>query len=148
MVRVKKDQFRWRKWKGNGAPTLPMDYDRFSVSEDAGAKSYEFSCYHPGAHGFDPTAGQSNENGPRQTDALAYCPAFETSPGLNAVVVATSDQPADEPICSFCLDSGIPCFVGSENDVLDRFYRAAVHFKADPVIRITADCPFVDPSVV
>jgi len=73
---------------------------------------------------------------------------LKLAPGLNAVVVATSDQPADEPICSFCLDSGIPCFVGSENDVLDRFYRAAVHFKADPVIRITADCPFVDPSVV
>lgn len=68
--------------------------------------------------------------------------------GLDDVVVATSDQTVDEPICSFCRDAGIPCFTGSESDVLDRFYRTAIQFTADPVIRITGDCPFVDPAVV
>ena len=39
-------------------------------------------------------------------------------------------------------------FAGDERDVLDRFYRAAVEFDGDPILRITADCPFVDPELV
>jgi spore coat polysaccharide biosynthesis protein SpsF (cytidylyltransferase family) len=48
----------------------------------------------------------------------------------------------------FCADAGIDCFAGEEADVLDRYLRAAERFGADPVLRITADCPFVDPEVV
>lgn len=68
--------------------------------------------------------------------------------GIERVVVATSDQAGDEPIRSFCEANQIECFAGSESDVLDRFYRAACEFKGDPIIRITADCPFVDPVLV
>ena len=68
--------------------------------------------------------------------------------GVKSVLVATSDQPADEPVRSFCAGQGIPVFSGSENDVLDRFYRAAIHSGADPVIRITGDCPLADPGVI
>jgi spore coat polysaccharide biosynthesis protein SpsF len=68
--------------------------------------------------------------------------------GIDQVVVATSQEPGDEPIRRFCADSGISFFAGSECDVLDRFYRAAVLFRADPIVRITADCPFVDPVTV
>jgi spore coat polysaccharide biosynthesis protein SpsF len=70
------------------------------------------------------------------------------APGVTSVGVATSDQPGDEPIRAFCAENEIPVFTGSENDVLDRFYRAAVAFGADPILRITADCPFVDPELV
>jgi glutamate-1-semialdehyde 2,1-aminomutase/spore coat polysaccharide biosynthesis protein SpsF len=67
---------------------------------------------------------------------------------VDKVVVATTDQAADDPIAQFCEQQGIGCFRGSEQDVLDRFYQAAGTYGADVVIRITADCPLIDPSVV
>lgn len=70
------------------------------------------------------------------------------APGVAGVVVATSDQPADAPIRAFCRERSIVFFAGSEQDVLDRFYRAAADNSADPVIRITGDCPFADPGVI
>ncbi len=70
------------------------------------------------------------------------------APGVATVGVATSDQPGDEPLRAFCRESGIPLFAGDERNVLDRFYRAAVAFGGDPVVRITADCPFADPELV
>lgn len=69
-------------------------------------------------------------------------------PSVSEVVVATTDLAKDEPVRAFCASDGIACFAGSENDVLDRFYQAAVKYQADPIIRITADCPFADPDVI
>lgn len=69
-------------------------------------------------------------------------------PDLAEVVVATSDGPRDEPIRRFCRERGIALSAGSENDVLDRFYQAAIQYNGDPIIRITGDCPFVDPEVI
>jgi spore coat polysaccharide biosynthesis protein SpsF len=68
--------------------------------------------------------------------------------GLSMVVVATTDQSTDHVVVTFCRDMGIPCFRGSEDDVLDRYYRAAVHFEADVIVRLTADCPLLDPKVI
>jgi spore coat polysaccharide biosynthesis protein SpsF len=70
------------------------------------------------------------------------------APGVTEVVVATSDQPNDEPVRSFCEENGIAVFAGSESDVLDRFYQAAVQYAGDPLIRVTGDCPFVDPQLI
>lgn len=70
------------------------------------------------------------------------------TPSIKEVVVATTDEPKDAPVREFCASAGIACFAGSEQDVLDRFYQAAVKYEADPVIRITADCPFADPGVI
>jgi spore coat polysaccharide biosynthesis protein SpsF len=70
------------------------------------------------------------------------------TPGVAQVVVATSHQAADEPVRAFCREACLPVFAGSETDVLARFYQAALQFQADPVIRITGDCPLVDPEVV
>jgi spore coat polysaccharide biosynthesis protein SpsF len=67
---------------------------------------------------------------------------------LDQVIIATSEHEADEVIARFCRDIEVPCFRGSEDDVLDRYYRAAKHFKAESVVRLTADCPLLDPAVI
>lgn len=67
---------------------------------------------------------------------------------IDEVVVATTVKPADDVVEAFCSEHAIPCFRGSEEDVLDRYYQAAKSFGADPVIRITADCPVIDPVIV
>jgi glutamate-1-semialdehyde aminotransferase/spore coat polysaccharide biosynthesis protein SpsF (cytidylyltransferase family) len=67
---------------------------------------------------------------------------------VQKVVVATSDRPGDDAIARSCERSGVACFRGSEDDVLDRFYHAARLHGADIIVRITADCPFIDPSVI
>ena len=66
---------------------------------------------------------------------------------IDEVVVATTDRPSDDIIVQECLRYQIPVFRGQEEDVLDRYYRAAVSAKADVVVRITSDCPLIDPEV-
>jgi glutamate-1-semialdehyde aminotransferase/spore coat polysaccharide biosynthesis protein SpsF (cytidylyltransferase family) len=67
---------------------------------------------------------------------------------VDNVIVATSDGSADDAIATFCGNENIPCFRGSEQDVLDRFYQAARANPADAFVRITADCPLIDPDVI
>ncbi|MGB8013856.1 MAG: aminotransferase class III-fold pyridoxal phosphate-dependent enzyme [Terriglobales bacterium] len=67
---------------------------------------------------------------------------------VDRVVVATSLAPADDAIENMCRENDVRCYRGSENDVLDRFYGAARGEKASEVVRITADCPLIDPEVI
>lgn len=67
---------------------------------------------------------------------------------INQIVLATSTESDDSVLEAWCLLYGVDCFRGSLNDVLDRYYNAAKHYKADAVVRITADCPAVDPSII
>lgn len=67
---------------------------------------------------------------------------------LDQVVVATTDQPDDDAIVSLCKQHDWSNFRGSQDDVLDRYYQAAQHYKADVVARITSDCPLIDPEVI
>lgn len=67
-------------------------------------------------------------------------------PGVKRVILATTSKPEDNvlkqlAISSFC----IPVYTGSEHDVLDRYYRTAEQHGLDTIIRITADCPLLDP---
>ena len=70
------------------------------------------------------------------------------APGIDAVAVLTSDAPGDEPLRSFCERSGVRCVAGSELDVLARFADGVRTLRPDAIVRITADCPFVDPAVI
>lgn len=67
---------------------------------------------------------------------------------IDEVVLATSTLSQDDVIQNYALEHGIICFRGSEADVLDRFYQCAVQRKADIVIRVTCDCPFLDSNVI
>jgi spore coat polysaccharide biosynthesis protein SpsF (cytidylyltransferase family) len=67
---------------------------------------------------------------------------------LDEVVVATTASPSDDPIFEGCRQRGWAVERGSEKDVLDRYYRAARAHHADVVVRITADCPFVDAGLI
>ena len=67
---------------------------------------------------------------------------------IDKVVIATSNLPTDDPVYQMTKKYGISCFRGSESDVLMRFFNAAVIAKANHVIRITGDCPLVDPPTV
>lgn len=67
---------------------------------------------------------------------------------LADVVVATTTQPADEAIARLCEERGWPCVRGSEDDVLDRYHQAAEARRADVIVRITSDCPLIEPAVV
>jgi spore coat polysaccharide biosynthesis protein SpsF len=63
-------------------------------------------------------------------------------------VVATTTVARDDVIVELCESLGVPSFRGSEDDVLGRFEGAARRFGLDPIVRLTADCPLVDPEVV
>jgi len=67
---------------------------------------------------------------------------------IELVVVATSDRPSDDAIADFCAQHSISCIRGSEDDVLDRYYQASKAFDVDPIVRLTADCPLLDPAVI
>lgn len=67
---------------------------------------------------------------------------------LQKVAIATSRLHRDDAIADLCRWHGWDCYRGSENDLLDRYYQTAQIFHADTVVRITSDCPLIDPAVV
>src|SRR5437867_555427 len=67
---------------------------------------------------------------------------------VNGTVVATSKETADLGIVVFCERYEVGYSRGSETDVLDRFYQTAQAFPAKFYLRITADCPLIDPEVI
>ncbi len=67
---------------------------------------------------------------------------------VDQVVVATTTDISDGVLEQYCQSLGVPCYRGSSLDVLDRFYQAACQFTADAIIRLTADCPLLDPEIL
>jgi glutamate-1-semialdehyde 2,1-aminomutase len=67
---------------------------------------------------------------------------------VSEIVVATSENPSNQPLVEHVERLGHVCVRGSENDVLARYLDVIQQTKADVVVRITADCPLVDPALV
>ena len=67
---------------------------------------------------------------------------------IDCIIVATTNKAEELPIIKLSKDMGVKIFTGSEDDVLDRYYRAAKEFKVDIVVRVTSDCPLVDPDII
>jgi len=67
---------------------------------------------------------------------------------VDQVVVATTTEPSDDPVTEMCQALGYPCYRGNLYDVLDRYYQAARQYQARNIVRITADCPLIDPEVI
>ncbi len=67
---------------------------------------------------------------------------------INKIVLATSNRSIDEPLLREAERIGISSYAGDENDVLDRFYQASKLYQAEIIIRITGDCPLLDPHII
>jgi spore coat polysaccharide biosynthesis protein SpsF len=67
---------------------------------------------------------------------------------IEDIIIATTINEKDKAIIDFAHTRGIKCYAGSEDDVLDRFYRAAKKFNVNTIVRITPDDPFKDPEVI
>jgi len=67
---------------------------------------------------------------------------------LDGFVVATTTEVQDDALYELCRERGYPCYRGEQQDVLDRYYQAARQTGADIIVRITADCPVIDPLLI
>lgn len=64
------------------------------------------------------------------------------------IIIATATPPSNQPIIDLAKSMNLDYFVGSEDDVLDRFYQTAKKFMGDIIVRITSDCPLMDPAII
>lgn len=67
---------------------------------------------------------------------------------IEDVIIATTTKVQDDVLVEFAGRLGLKCFRGSEEDVLDRIYKAAQHYGVDSVVRVTPDCPLMDPHIL
>jgi len=67
---------------------------------------------------------------------------------VSKIIVATTDKREDKVIYDYAIELGFDSFRGSESDVLDRFYQAVRKEKPDWIVRVTSDCPLIDPELV
>lgn len=70
------------------------------------------------------------------------------SGSIDQIILATSNDRKNDPLAEYVSKEGFEIFRGSEDDVLDRYYKAAKKYKADIIVRITGDCPLIDAVVV
>jgi len=67
---------------------------------------------------------------------------------IDKLILVTSRNDTDDALADACLDYGIPVYRGSLDDVLDRFYQAALLEDPDHIVRLTGDCPLADPKII
>jgi spore coat polysaccharide biosynthesis protein SpsF len=73
---------------------------------------------------------------------------IKRSQRIDRLIIATSADAADDVIEVFCEQNLISCFRGSLDNVLDRFYQAAKKYSPDHIVRLTGDCPVIDPTLI
>ena len=66
----------------------------------------------------------------------------------NQIIIATSTSDSNKPLLDYLREQKINYYAGDENDVLDRFYRTAKHYSGEIIVRITADCPLIDSTLI
>ncbi len=79
---------------------------------------------------------------------LFMCDRVRRARSVDALCIATSDDPSDDPLADCLRSAGIPCVRGSLNDVLARFSMAARTYEARTVVRLTGDCPLIDADLI
>jgi spore coat polysaccharide biosynthesis protein SpsF (cytidylyltransferase family) len=67
---------------------------------------------------------------------------------VEQIILITTQKKEDRIFLKIAKENGILAFQGSEHDVLDRHYQCAIQYDADPILRITSDCPLIDPLLV
>jgi spore coat polysaccharide biosynthesis protein SpsF len=67
---------------------------------------------------------------------------------IDNILVATTTDPSDDVLAKWCREHQVDCFRGSMQDVLDRFYQAGVTYSPRYIVRVTADCPVIDPGLI
>lgn len=73
---------------------------------------------------------------------------LQRSASLEQIIIATSTSPDDQVIADFCDAAGIAVFRGSNADVLDRYFQAATRYSVHTIVRVTSDCPLIDPELI
>jgi len=73
---------------------------------------------------------------------------INASKTIDTIIIATTQLSEDDVLEKLAIENHVACYRGSTDDVLDRFYQAAKKFKADVIVRITADDPFKDPEIL
>jgi len=68
--------------------------------------------------------------------------------GVKQIILTTTKEVEDKVLVNIANNSKILSFVGSEKDVLNRYFQCALKYEADPIIRITGDCPLIDPEII
>lgn len=72
----------------------------------------------------------------------------QRSININEIIVATTTNETDDSIVRLCRKLGIACYRGSEQDVLGRYFEAATDYGANVIVRLTSDCPLIDPIII
>lgn len=73
---------------------------------------------------------------------------IQKSKCIDKILIACSKNFKDKKIINFCKKNNLDYFVGSENNVLERYYKASIYSNANNILRITSDCPFTDPKMI
>lgn len=67
---------------------------------------------------------------------------------VNSIIIATTTKEEDNAIVSFARNNNLEFYRGSEDDVLDRFYKTAIKYDVETIVRVTPDCPLLDPKIM
>lgn len=73
---------------------------------------------------------------------------LKNSKTINRIIIATTHDSLDDIIVEFAQKNRLSCFRGDKDDVLDRYYKCAKEFSCKNIIRITSDCPLIDPEIL